>query len=304
LLNIKIASQKELTNKMRFVALSKEDRVIKEKINSLTAEETNHFNQIFKSSFDDGPLKKGSRGLSLTVETAQKIINYYPDFNFVSVGRSASWLIEITKLIDKNNRPDKYKQIAFSGSWHQTREGMFRPDLIESQVPEKEMISAYRNYLESHGFTPQKIIESEADHHRKTLLIDFLKTGLKLYSFTTFILDWAEEQNKRVELAQSLRVLDLSNEKISSKEVLFDNLHVGVTQIHSDPFRLDNDNGIWEYLADSSQNKNSVFPIMSFPKTQWLNPPIESAEKKLQKEFIRQKIILFLHEKGYLNLLG
>jgi len=297
LLNIKITS----TDEFKTISLSPAEKEAKEILKSLPEADILKLAEKAKLCFYDGPLQKGNRGLPLTVETAQKIINLYPGQNFVGIGRTPAWLIEIAKLIDKEARPDKYQTIAFSGRWYQLQPHLLKPTLMSA--PDEKQIAAYREYLQSQNFTPEIIVQNYRLHDRKTILIDFLETGLGMYSFISLILDWAEELNLKENLIPALIIHDLSYSDRDQKESLFENRFLKINQFHSDILKNQSNEIHWRYLAVSSLQISGVFPVTEFRKEQWLNPPVESEENLKIQKIIRYKIIHHLHKENYLRVL-
>jgi hypothetical protein len=299
LLKTKITS----TDELKSIRLNLAEKEAKEILRTMSEADLFSLIEKAKLCFYDGPLKNGNSGLPLTIETAQKMIKYYPGFNLVGIGRTPAWLIEIAKLIDKETRSDKYKTIAFSGRWFQLQPHLIKPTTISA--PNEKQTVAYRHYLENMKFTPEKIIEQDEQHHRKTVLIDFLQTGLSLYSFVSFILDWAEELDPKMKfkLGQSLIIHDLSRSERDMKDSLFGNLSLQINQFHSDLLKDKSEDIHWRYLAESSEKISGVFPVTEFGKDQWLNPPVETEENLKFQKMIRYKIIHYLHREGYLNVL-
>ncbi len=253
MLNIKITS----THQPKLIQLSDIEKEAKEILKSLSSAELTILIEKAKFCFYDGPEQNGNRGLPLTIETAQKIIKTYPDFNLVGIGRTPAWLIEIAKLIDNDPRPEKYNKIAFSGRWYQFEKTFLKPLIVTP--PKKEQIAAYREYLHKMNFTPENIIQNDQLHHRKTVLVDFLQTGLSMYSFTSLILDWAEELDLKNQLQQAIIIHDLSTNERDLKESLFENLSIRLNQFHADILKSNHDDIHWRYLAESSEKYLEFF---------------------------------------------
>jgi hypothetical protein len=252
----------------------------------------------FARCFYAGPHKKGDSGLTVTVETAQKIIKYYPDCNLVGIGRTPAWLIKIAELIDKNPQPYQYQTVAFSGRWYQLQPHLLKPTAVSA--PDEKQILAYRHYLKNLNFTPETIIQHERLYQRKTVLIDYLRTGLSLYSFVSFILNWAEELKLKDQLVRALIIHDLSKSDRDQKDSLFSNLSMQVNQFHSDLLKNQFEEILWEYLSQSTEKISGVFPVTEFRKDQWLNAPVESEENLQIQRSIGIKIFYYLKENGLL----
>jgi hypothetical protein len=286
------------TKMMALGPLEKEGQKI---IRSLSDKELQGVIQKAKLCFYDGPLQNGNKGLPLTILTAQKLIKTYPHYHLVGIGRTPSWLIEIAKLIDLQDFPEKYKNVAFSGRWYKFEKHLLKP--TPQSQPTPEQISAYRHYLEQIHFTPQIIIDHDERDHRKTVLIDFLETGLSLYSFIKVLYEWADELNLTAKLQLALIIHDLSTSNRDEKDSLLESVSLRVNQFNVDYFTDHHYDIHWRFLAESSEKISGVFPVTKFAKEDWLNPPVDSAEDLAFQKIMRYKIIHHLHHEGYLKVL-
>ena len=129
-------------------------------------------------------------------ETMEKFVDFsklylqYKDQPIICLGRSPKWFLNTAFWI-KDGLPE-YKFVAFSKYWYRNDpiEGIRK---IKHSAPTEEEETAYRQYLNRIGVTPQKMVETMKETGKKTIITDYICSGKGACSFLDILSRYAND---------------------------------------------------------------------------------------------------------------
>lgn len=206
--------------------------------------------QLFDKNTKILPLKN-EKTMEKFIEMSKKYLKY-KDQPIVCLGRSPKWFLN-TAYWMKNGLPD-YKFAAFSGYWYRPL-GHNEVKLIQSDAPTAEEETAYRNYLNRIGVTPQKMVETMKNEGKKTVITDYICTGKGACSFLDILSRYADEQGILEDFANSIQIVAI---------------------------------GSMDYM----ESLNPYADMISVPRVP-MPPPLKPYEDKIKQEFYDMNYVLF-----------
>ena len=243
---------------------------------------------------DDGILNTYSRypladslKMAELLKAAQKIVTTVPrEYRKVSLGRTPLWFLDTARILEGNGA--EYIYAAFSGRWYEKKNDFFRPGPVG---PNKQQVASYREYLQQIGLTP-KIIITQANEGKKTVLFEYTQTGESIASFLSILLEWAIETNSDDELRESLEICILQDPILPKIKYLN-----GFTITH-----LTVDHELVRDLANSDAFDDSLgehYPYWEWDKRSIVDvyPMLNGSERAA---LVRFRIIDFLSQRGLL----
>jgi hypothetical protein len=136
------------------------------------------------------------------------IDSYGKDSKFVGIGQSPAWIVETLKAkgIDACSVPFSGK--FFSGK----RNGeCIKFDLCKyDKMPSEENIKDYQEYLIKIGLDPKQIVKDYKELQKKTIIVDYAKTGEGLASFLYVLTNLAKEWLSKEEFESFLGALKVN----------------------------------------------------------------------------------------------